>query len=280
VAIIPDNLNTSLGIANYIIADKIPANTQWLIVEMGAYTQGDIAESVGVVAPDLAVITVLGDQHLERFGSKANLIHGKSELFTTASKTRCYVAQTSLKQISEQAISTDRLIPVVVPPGEKSTAYLVTQLARDLGVGQESIDTSLATFEPPDRRNNILVRSGVTIIDNSYNISPMVAEAMIKEAAETAQSQGKKLVIMTGGIGEQGHEARSANEQLAHLINQYADRALLNPTVYADYLVPQVTIPFKVIHNRRAVTDEPHMWLDGKTELLLWLTGHGDLAYV
>ena len=280
VAIIPNNINTGIGVAHHILANKVPTKTEWLIVEMGAYRQGDIAQTATVVVPDLAILTILGDQHLCRFGSHANLVAGKSEIFTTNKQTTCYVTTSSLGLIKEQRIATNQLVAVEVFKNQKSTAYLVKQLALDLGVSEESIDTSIANFAPPDRRNNIIERQGVTIIDNSYNISPMVAEAMLQEAAETAQTQSKKLVVMTGGIGEQGVAGPAANKQLGKLISKYAKRAILHPSIYIKAAESSLTVPFVYIPMGLDVSEKPADWLDGRTEILLWLTDHGDEAYL
>jgi len=280
VSIVPDNINTALGIANHILANKVPQNTELLIVEMGAYTQGDIAETATLLPPDFAILTILGDQHLERFGSQANLINGKSEIFTTNAKTVCYVTAKSASQINNQGISTKQLISIDAPQNKKSTPYLVAKIAVDLGVSNESIQSSLSSFVPPGRRNNIIERLGVTIIDNSYNISPMVAEAMLKEAAATAASLGKTLVVMTGGIGEQGTDGPQVNRNLAELLNTYAARAILNPSVFAEYMYQTLNIPYQIAENGLDVSEHPAGWLAGETELLLWLTGHGDLAYL
>ncbi|MFT5831734.1 MAG: UDP-N-acetylmuramyl pentapeptide synthase [Candidatus Paceibacteria bacterium] len=280
VAIIPDNINTALGVADHILTGKLPKQIDVLIVEMGAYTIGDIAQTAFITPPDYAVLTILGDQHLERFGSKANLLKGKSEIFTTNKKTVCYTTVESASLIKGEGISTDQLVSIAVPAGKKSTQHLVRKLAQDLKVSNESIAASLESFTPPDRRNNIIERQGVTIIDNSYNISPMVAEVMLKEAAATAVRLGKSLVVMTGGIGEQGTDEIQANVELANLLNQYASRVFINSTVFAEHMYSTLSVPTTCVEFRTELTDNPAQYLNGKEEILLWLTGHGDLAYV
>jgi len=279
VAIIPDNINTGIGVANHLLANKVPRNTELLIVEMGAYHRGDIAQTATVAVPDLAIITILGDQHLERFGSHADLVKAKCEIFTTNPQTKCYITTDSLALITSQNIATDQLQAVSLPANDKSTAHLVRQLALDLGVSAESIDASIASFTPPDRRNNIIQRQGVTIIDNSYNISPMVAEAMLTEATTTAQQQNKKLVVMTGGIGEQGEIGPAANKQLGEVISKYAARAILHPSIYIQDVAAGLSIGFTYTSMGLDVSEQPADWLDGETELLLWLTDHSDTAY-
>lgn len=280
VAIIPDNINTALGIANYILQKKLPTKIDLLIVEMGAYTQGDIKETATLLPPDLAIITILGDQHLERFGSKAHLIKGKSEIFTTNRNTSCYVTAIDFSLIEKADIETNQLQSVAVPKGKKSTEYLVKKLAADLGVGDESIQASCASFVTPERRNNQIVRQGVTIIDNSYNISPMVAETMLKEAAAVAAAQNKRLVVMTAGIGEQGSEGPAANTQFAILLNKYASRVILHPSIFITHITPTLQIPHVFTDMGLDVSEQPATWLDGTQELLLWLTDHSDLAYL
>ena len=279
VAIIPDNINTGIGVANHLLANKVPRNTELLIVEMGAYRQGDIAQTATIVAPDVAIITILGDQHLERFGSHADLVKAKCEIFTTNTKTTGYVTTDSLALITNQNIATDQLQAVSIPAHDKSTAHLVRQLALDLGVSAESIDASIASYTPPDRRNNIIQRQGVTIIDNSYNISPMVAETMLTEAATTAQQQNKKLVVMTGGIGEQGEIGPAANKQLGELISKHAARAILHPSIYIQDVAAGLSIAFIYTPIGLDVSEQPADWLDGGTEILLWLTDHSDASY-
>jgi hypothetical protein len=217
---------------------------------------------------------------MERFGGRSNLIKGKCEIFTTNQKTICYTTTQAVDQISSEGISTKQLVAVNVPTGQKSTEFLVEKIALDLGVSRESTQTSLASFTLPDRRNNIIERQGVTIIDNSYNISPMVAEAMLQEAVVTAKAAGKKLVVMTGGIGEQGKDERAVNQSLAELLNAHTTRIIINPTIYAEHMTEMLTVPYMIVVLRTDVTDNPATYLDGEKEILLWLTGHGDLAYV
>jgi len=41
-----------------------------------------------------------------------------------------------------------------------------------------------------------------------------------------------------------------------------------------------LNIPYQIAENGLDVSEHPAGWLAGETELLLWLTGHGDLAYL
>ena len=79
----PDSVNTPVGIAR-LIAEKLDARTEILIVEMGAYRKGDIAALCALVPPQIAVITGINEAHLERFGTIANTVAAKFEIAENA----------------------------------------------------------------------------------------------------------------------------------------------------------------------------------------------------
>ena len=75
----PRNLNTPYGlmitINNYL--DKFD---EVLIAEMGAYVKGEIKELCDFVKPKYAILTIIGDAHLETFKTKENICETKFEL--------------------------------------------------------------------------------------------------------------------------------------------------------------------------------------------------------
>lgn len=75
----PQSYNTLFGIANFI-KEKIKAEHEILIVEMGAYKIGEIRELCRTIPPQIGIITGITDQHLERFGSLENITTAKYEL--------------------------------------------------------------------------------------------------------------------------------------------------------------------------------------------------------
>lgn len=75
----PGNYNTPMGIA-LTVRDELLADDEVFVAEMGARYRGDIRELCDVVSPSIAVITAIGTQHLETFGSEENLLVTKNEL--------------------------------------------------------------------------------------------------------------------------------------------------------------------------------------------------------
>ncbi len=75
----PGNYNTPMGIA-LTVRDELLADDQVFVAEMGARYVGDIRELCEIVSPSVAVLTAIGTQHLETFGSEEKLLQTKNEL--------------------------------------------------------------------------------------------------------------------------------------------------------------------------------------------------------
>ncbi|MBU6415220.1 UDP-N-acetylmuramoyl-tripeptide--D-alanyl-D-alanine ligase, partial [Patescibacteria group bacterium] len=74
-----ENINTPLGVSRLIL-DKLTADTEIFVVEMGAYQKGDIQTICDIVPPDISIVTGINESHLERFGSIENTIKTKFEI--------------------------------------------------------------------------------------------------------------------------------------------------------------------------------------------------------
>lgn len=77
----PKSYNTLMGISlaiNRDLADDY--RTEYFISEMGAYVEGEIDRICRLTPPDIAIVTEVGPQHLERFGSLESVRQAKYEL--------------------------------------------------------------------------------------------------------------------------------------------------------------------------------------------------------
>jgi UDP-N-acetylmuramoyl-tripeptide--D-alanyl-D-alanine ligase len=71
--------NTIFGLLN-TINDDLGQNTDYLILEMGAYKRGEIERLCHIAKPDISVITAIEPQHMELFGNFENIIKAKYEI--------------------------------------------------------------------------------------------------------------------------------------------------------------------------------------------------------
>lgn len=72
------NYNTKLGLC--MTTFKANRDTQIIVYEMGMDRAGEIDEYCSWVKPNTAIITVIGDSHLERLGSKEAIADAKLEI--------------------------------------------------------------------------------------------------------------------------------------------------------------------------------------------------------
>lgn len=76
----PESFNTPMGIVR-TVRERMKPQTEIFIAEMGAKNKGDIKELCELCNPSLGIITAVGPQHLETFGSIENVAKTKFELF-------------------------------------------------------------------------------------------------------------------------------------------------------------------------------------------------------
>ncbi len=75
------SFNTLMGVTRVINEDLTPDHRVF-IVEMDAYAQGEIAAMSGLVHPQVAIITAIGPQHMERFGTIERIAAAMYEVAT------------------------------------------------------------------------------------------------------------------------------------------------------------------------------------------------------
>ena len=75
----PGSYNTTMGVIR-TVREMMRPYTQVFIAEMGAKQPGDIKEICDLVHPEIGIITAVGEQHLETFGSVENVCRTKFEL--------------------------------------------------------------------------------------------------------------------------------------------------------------------------------------------------------
>ncbi len=71
----PGNYNTVTGLSMAILS--APRNTEIMVLEHGVDTIGEMASLVDITDPDVAIITNIGESHLERFKTRENIYREK-----------------------------------------------------------------------------------------------------------------------------------------------------------------------------------------------------------
>jgi UDP-N-acetylmuramoyl-tripeptide--D-alanyl-D-alanine ligase len=76
----PENENNEVGVSKFLLGLEA-ADQRVAVVEMGARNFGDIAILVAAARPDIAILTNIGEAHLEIMGSRERLAQTKWGLF-------------------------------------------------------------------------------------------------------------------------------------------------------------------------------------------------------
>jgi UDP-N-acetylmuramyl pentapeptide synthase len=207
---IPGNINTVTGIANWLI-NNFDKNTEVLVAETDPYYIGEIKKVCEIIPADIAVLTFVGDQHLERLGSKKNLKKALEEIFD--------YAKPDAKKVKDL---------------NSNLEYAIT-VAKYLDIPKDIINDTLKKLSKPDRRGDIKTINNFEVIDQSYNISETTAKFNINEALKLAKQKSKKLIVITAGIPELGAENKMANKNLGEYLDKKADKIiLLKSALYTD----------------------------------------------
>jgi UDP-N-acetylmuramoyl-tripeptide--D-alanyl-D-alanine ligase len=72
------NLNNHIGVPLTLF--RLAPEHKYAAIELGASGLGEIAHTVGIVRPDVAILTNAGQAHLEGFGSYQNIVAAKGEI--------------------------------------------------------------------------------------------------------------------------------------------------------------------------------------------------------
>lgn len=75
----PRSFNTPMGLCR-VIREQLRPEHRFFIAELGAYQRGEIRELCRLVEPSIGILTTVGPEHLERFGSMENVRKAEFEL--------------------------------------------------------------------------------------------------------------------------------------------------------------------------------------------------------
>jgi len=103
----PKSFNTLFGIAK-AIDYELNDQYDYFICEMGAYKRGEIKELCQMVPPDIAVLTGINEQHLERFSSQKNTVSAKFEILENLKPNGIGVVNLDSKLVRDNINKTDR----------------------------------------------------------------------------------------------------------------------------------------------------------------------------
>ena len=252
-------VNTIIGISREII-NKMPYNTKILLLEIGAYKEGEIKEVIKKFTPDISVITEIGIEHLERFKSLRSIIKSETESIRFSKDNAIIVVPSKLVKREYIPILNDRKYIYVSYKIQKikdlTTYFSITQNDITMSfhtklLGKANINnlslaiTTILLFEktniqgrinnlkPLERRLNPIINNKILIIDDTYNISFKSGKNGVITLFDLKKMKEiKRSVIATGGIVELGKKSYIINKKYGTMLNKHIDLIILFDTPY------------------------------------------------
>lgn len=226
------NFNNEVGLPLTLL--KLNATHQICVLEMGMNHFGEIEYLSSIVEPDVAVITNIGDSHIENLGSRENILKAKCEIFSHMDPAKGYVILNGDDPLLAglrgglgfqtvfvgAGAGLDYRAADVVSDGEKCVRCKVTTpaaafdveipalgshmlyptltaaaVAERFGMTGEEIARGVMQFAPTKMRMNILKRAdGITILNDAYNANPQSMRAAVEVLGKSGG--GYKIAVL------------------------------------------------------------------------------------
>jgi len=256
----PHSYNTPMGVS-LTVNNQLRPITEVFVCEMGARHREDIAEMCDLAQPDIAVLTAIGEQHLETFGSQENIIAAKFDIIralpadgkavvngdnplitANLGEFSCPIVRYGLDPSNAywaDQISFDKHGTSFVVHGEGQEWPMRTALlgrhnvcnilggiavARLLGMEMKQISRGLSRIPSIEHRLQLLNAGTYTVIDDAFNSNPAGAEAALEVLSAF---EGGRKIIITPGMVELGERQEQLNREFGAKLPAVCDFIIL-----------------------------------------------------
>lgn len=246
------NLNNEIGLPLTLL--RLNKHHKIAVVEMGMSSLGEIRCLAKIAAPNIGVITNIGVSHIEKLGSRENILKAKMELFENfpvdgiavlngdddllwglkerlSLKTEYFgtgkdidfkaanVKTVGQQGISYQVINKDKVYAFELSVLGRHNVYnslAAIAVGRLFGLDFQEMQEALKDFESGDMRLNVLTtQDGLTIIDDAYNASP---DSMKAALTVLKDMQGNRKIAVLGDMLEMGNYAEQAHREVGQAV--------------------------------------------------------------
>ena len=254
----PASFNTPMGIVK-TVRGGLRSYHKVFLCEMGAKWVGDIKELCDIVHPTCGIITSLGDQHLESFGSVENIIKTKYELADSLPENaplyvnwdndriranppkHSYIKYGTREDCDWRAFDivsgpTGTAFKVKAPNGTVTQfdtkllgGHIVINItgaiacAAGLGMPVEAMRLYVRRIEAVPHRMQLVDKGTCTIIDDAFNSNP----AGCKAALDTLSGMDGCRILITPGMVELGEKEYELNYEFGKQAAEACDRIVL-----------------------------------------------------
>ena len=231
------NLNNHFGMPLQLL--KLEPEHEIAVIEMGMSHAGEITALARLAQPDCGVVTIVAPVHLEFFESIAGIARAKYELIQSLHAGGIAVLNADDEYVSQfgrdfhgrvvmfgrhpsadvsaqnvesrgaagsafDIVADGHSVHAVLPLlGEHNIYNALAGVAVGLqyGVTLEEAAASLATLSAGDKRGEILIINGATVINDCYNSNPKALDSMVRSLA---RMPAQRRIVVAGEMLELG----------------------------------------------------------------------------
>lgn len=246
------NLNNHIGVPLSILS--IGPEVEIAVIEMGANHEGEIAELCEIAQPTHGIVTNIGYDHLEGFGSIEGVGRANAELYTylrrhegiafvESGNTTLAALAGDVKQYTYFAPGDDHhcqllearpFLKIETGKGDAVQTSLIGQynflnvaaalaIAAYFEVDPQKASMAVAAYVPANNRSQVIEREGRTIVLDAYNANP----SSVKVALESFVNMGfDSTCALLGDMYELGTHAKVEHAKVVRLVDELGlDRA-------------------------------------------------------
>ena len=248
----PGNFNNHIGVPLTILGIK--QGTEMAVIELGANRIGDIEELCQIAEPDFGLITNIGKEHLEGFGSLEGVAKAESELYyhllksdglafvnkdddwltrmaSRLTKVHGYSCKDKLAETYCELIQDFPTIEFSFQSTSMSSqlsgSYNFENIMAAVAIGYyfkvptDLIKKGIESYVPKNKRSQIITYGSILIFLDAYNANP---SSMEKALENFARFNFQKKIAIMGDMFEMGDYAEHEHE----LIYNYANSLNFN----------------------------------------------------
>lgn len=251
----PASFNNAMGLSRAVNEGLVPG-TEVFVAEMGTYGLGEIRALCEVFPPDIAVVTAIGEVHLQRMRTRERILTAKAEITERAGTVVLDVDEPLLAGLAEALVAqgkrvircsvTDAKADVAIVDGKvrvegkalgaanlpASVHPLNATLALGaaLALGEDVKETVKRLRSLPSvahRLEPVAQPGGSWILDDTYNSNPVGAAEAVRRAAALAAGSGGRVHVVTPGMVELGPVQAERNEALGRAVREAGAASLV-----------------------------------------------------
>lgn len=266
------NFNNHIGLPYTILT--MPEDTEVAVLEMGMNHRHEIEVLSKIAKPDIAIITNIGEAHIEYLGSRLEIAKAKLEITAGLNPSGILIypyeetlllshIEGDFRQLTFGKSNDAEIYPLEIRAETEGTAFITNWepdleilvpiigehnvfntmaamlAAREIGIEGKKIQTALKNMERSKSRLEWLTaKNGARILNDAYNSSPTALKTVLKIFMHM-DSKGKPKYLVLADMLELG--------ELSEQLHQESAEVLENGTIEKIFLLGDAMKAFESV---------------------------------